>query len=82
MTVFNYIIRLYNQDVSVGAAPLAAESATESTTDRRGFSSTVNNRMKRLSSSRVSTLMKRKNWLEHRQKLPLINDSQGRIRRG
>jgi hypothetical protein len=40
------------------------------------------NRMKRLSSSKVSTHMKRKNQLEHSQKLPLINDSQGHRRRG
>jgi hypothetical protein len=38
----------------------------------------LRNRMKRLSSGRVNTLMKRKNQLEHNQKLPLINDSQGR----
>jgi hypothetical protein len=32
MFVFDYMIRLYNQDVSVRVAPVAAESAT----DRRG----------------------------------------------
>jgi hypothetical protein len=30
MLVFNYIIRLYNQDVSVGAAPATAESVAQS----------------------------------------------------
>jgi hypothetical protein len=29
MLVFNYMIRLYNQDVSVGAAPAIAESTTD-----------------------------------------------------
>jgi hypothetical protein len=33
MLVFDYMIRLYNQDVSVGVAPPAAESAIESTID-------------------------------------------------
>jgi hypothetical protein len=33
MLVFDYMIRLYNQDISVGAVPAAAESVTESATD-------------------------------------------------
>jgi hypothetical protein len=33
MIVFDYMIRLYNQDVLVRATPTAAQSATESSTD-------------------------------------------------
>jgi hypothetical protein len=36
MLVFNYMISLYNQDVSVRAAPTVVESAIESATDYRG----------------------------------------------
>jgi arginine repressor len=49
------MIRLYNQDVLVRAAPPPAESATYG----RGSAATVSNRLKRLGSSRVSNIMKR-----------------------
>jgi hypothetical protein len=37
MLVFDYVIRLYNQDVSAEAAPAAAALAIESTKDWRGL---------------------------------------------
>jgi hypothetical protein len=36
MLVFNYMIRLYNQDVSIIAAPATAKSAKELAIDLRG----------------------------------------------
>jgi hypothetical protein len=36
MLVFDYMFRLYNQDVLVITAPPVVESATESATDCRG----------------------------------------------